>query len=377
MSIDDPRIPVAVLGATGMVGQRFVALLEAHPWFRLAEVAASPRSAGRRYGDAVVWSAPGVVPGAAADLVVESVDDELPRRLVSRLVFSALDTDLAREHEPALARAGKLVVTNASALRMDPRVPLLVPEVNPEHLALSEAWDEGDGAVLANPNCSTIGLALVLAPLARAFGVELAHVVTLQALSGAGRPGVASLDALDNIVPFIPGEEEKLGVEPGKILGALVRERGRAAVARHPLVVSAQCNRVAVRDGHTLCVSVRLGKQAAREDLLRAWRDFRAPGVTGALPTAPDQPIVYDDAPNAPQPLLHRDTGRGMASVVGRLQPCPVLGWRFVTLTHNTLRGAAGGALLCAELAASLGWKGLEVPGTSHSQRRRSPSHGR
>lgn len=364
MPLDDGRIPVAVLGATGMVGQRFVSLLEAHPWFRLAEVAASPRSAGRRYADAVVWSSPGGVPASAADLVVEAVDEELPTRLGSRLVFSALDTDLAREHEPAFARAGKLVVTNASAMRMDPRVPLVVPEVNPDHLALAGGWDEGEGAILANPNCSTIGLALVLAPLARAFGVEAAHVVTLQALSGAGRPGVASLDALDNVVPYIPGEEDKLATEPGKILGRLVPAGRGVAIERHPLVVSAQCNRVAVRDGHTLCVSVRLGRPVAREEVLAAWQGFRAAGVTGALPTAPDAPVVYDDAPNAPQPLLHRDVGRGMSAVVGRLQPCPVLGWRFVALSHNTLRGAAGGALLCAELAAARGWRGLAPPRT-------------
>ncbi len=341
-----------------MVGQRFVALLEGHPWFRLAEVAASPRSAGRVYSDAVVWSSPGPIPTAARDLVVEAVDDDAPARLTSPLVFSALDTDLAREHEPRFARAGKLVVTNASALRMDPRVPLLVPEVNAEHVALAARWDDGPGAIIANPNCSTIGLVLALAPLAAAFGVEAAHVVTLQALSGAGRPGVPSLDALDNIVPYIAGEEDKLATEPAKLLGRLV---AGPRIEPHGLAISAQCNRVAVRDGHTLCVSLRLGRAVSREDILAAWRGFRAEGVTGVLPSAPARPVVYDDAPTAPQPLLHREIERGMATVIGRLQPCPVLGWRFVALSHNTLRGAAGGALLCAELLVQRGWR----PGAS------------
>jgi aspartate-semialdehyde dehydrogenase len=262
---------------------------------------------------------------------------------------------------------------------MDPRVPLVVPEVNAAHLALMERWDEGPGAIVANPNCSTIGLALVLAPLVRAFGVEAAHVVTLQALSGAGRPGVASLDALDNVVPYIPGEEDKLATEPGKIFGRLMTEPSprqspsrfaSEAVERHPLVVSAQCNRVAVRDGHTLCVSVRLGRDVGREELLSAWREFRGDELVRRLPSAPEQPVLYDDAPSAPQPLLHRDVGRGMTAVVGRLQPCAVLGWRFVALSHNTLRGAAGGALLCAELAVARGWHprvqgatALAVPG--------------
>jgi len=369
MQTSDTRIPVAVLGATGMVGQRFVSLLEAHPWFRLAEVAASPRSAGRRYADAVVWSSPGTVPASAAGLVLEAVDGDLPKRLASPLVFSALDTDLAREFEPMFARAGKLVVTNASAMRMDPRVPLVVPEVNAAHLALMARWDDGPGAIIANPNCSTIGLALVLAPLAREFGVEAAHVVTLQALSGAGRPGVASLDALDNIVPYIPGEEDKLATEPGKILGSLGGAASAPSIERHPLVVSAQCNRVAVRDGHTLCVSIRLGREVGREALLAAWRGFRGDEVVRRLPSAPERPVVYEDAPHAPQPLLHRDVGRGMTAVVGRLQPCAVLGWRFVALSHNTVRGAAGGALLCAELAVARGWQprggaaaGLRVP---------------
>ena len=376
MPIPDTRIPVAVLGATGMVGQRFVSLLEAHPWFRLAEVAASPRSAGRRYADAVVWSSPGTVPASAVDLVVEPVDEDLSRRLTSPLVFSALDTDLAREFEPQFARVGKLVVTNASAMRMDPRVPLIVPEVNAAHLALMERWDDGPGAIIANPNCSTIGLALVLAPLAQEFGVEAAHVVTLQALSGAGRPGVASLDALDNVVPYIPGEEEKLATEPGKILGRLGDAAGSPAIEHHPLVVSAQCNRVAVRDGHTLCVSVRLGREVSREAILAAWRGFRGDELLRGLPSAPELPVVYDDAPNAPQPLLHRDVGRGMTAVVGRLQPCAVLGWRFVALSHNTLRGAAGGALLCAELAVARGWRPrTEGASALHAPGRRVPDH--
>ncbi|MEZ6015822.1 MAG: aspartate-semialdehyde dehydrogenase [Planctomycetota bacterium] len=381
MSTPDTRTPVAVLGATGMVGQRFVSLLDGHPWFKLAEVAASTRSAGRRYADAVVWASPGEVPASAADLVIEAVDEELPQRLSSPLVFSALDAEVAREVEPAMARAGKLVITNASAFRMDPRVPLLVPEVNAEHLALlpgfgeasaaappaaADAWGGNGGALIANPNCSTIGLVLALAPLARAFGVEAAHVVSLQALSGAGRPGVSALDALDNVIPFIAGEEDKLATEPGKILGRLVEHGGARRLEPDPVVISAQCNRVPVRDGHTLCVSVRLGDRAgrapSREDVLAAWREFRGAAPVPGLPSAPPMPVVYDPAPTAPQPLLHREVGRGMTAVIGRLQPCPVLGWRFVCLTHNTLRGAAGGALLCAELALARGWRPTARP---------------
>lgn len=361
-----------------------MSLLHGHPWFRLAEVAASPRSAGRRYADAVTWASPGSVPESAGDLVVEAVDEEYAARCPVPLVFSALDADLAREHEPALARAGKLVVTNASAMRMHPDVPLIVPEVNPDHLALLERRGFGDsgGGIIANPNCSTIGLVLVLAPLARAFGLDAAHVVTLQALSGAGRPGVPSLDALDNVVPFIAGEEEKLASEPGKLLGTLAGAAAGVHVERHPVRVSAQCNRVAVRDGHTLCVSVRFGRDVSRDEVLAAWAAFRGPEAVRGLPSAPASPVTYDAAPAAPQPLLHRDVGGGMTAVVGRLQPCPVLGWRFVALSHNTLRGAAGGALLCAELAVARGVSGLcppsprSVPAALAAGGRRGPSLG-
>jgi aspartate-semialdehyde dehydrogenase len=235
---------------------------------------------------------------------------------------------------------------------MDPGVPLVVPEVNPGHLDLvADRLAAGGGAILANPNCSTIGLALALAPLDAAFGVERVSVVTMQAVSGAGLPGVPSLLALDNLVPWIAGEEEKIETEPAKILGRL--EGGR--LAPHPMVVSAAANRVAVTDGHTLCVSVALGRRAEAAELRAAWDGFAGEPQRLGLPTAPQRPVRYLDAPDAPQPRLHRDLDRGMAATVGRLRPCPLVDYKFVTLSHNTLRGAAGGAVLLAELAAARG----------------------
>ena len=343
----DRPIPVAVLGATGLVGQRFVQLLDGHPWFELAALAASPRSEGRRYGEAVRWVLDTALPARAAELRLAAASPPLE----AALVFSALDAEVAGAIETAFAASGALVVTNARNHRMDPDVPLLVPEVNPDHLALLERQDFGGGGILANPNCSTIGLVLALAPLERAFGVERVHVVTMQALSGAGLPGVAGMEAIDNLIPFIPGEEAKLESETNKILGVLAG----GAVDPAALVISAQCNRVGVIDGHTECVSVELGSQVDERALLAAWRDFRSAPQELALPSAPQHPTIYLDDPAAPQPRRHRDLERGMAATIGRLTPCPVLGWRFVCLSHNTLRGAAGGALLAAELAVARG----------------------
>lgn len=346
------RIPVAVLGATGTVGQRLVALLEGHPRFELAAVAASERSAGRPYGEAVRWLLPTPLPERAAALTVRRCEPpfELP------LVFSALDSEVARSVEPLCAAEGALVVSNAGAHRMHPAVPLVVPEVNPEHLELLSRQDFGPGAILTNPNCTTIGLVLALAPLARAFGVRRAHVVSLQAISGAGLPGVASLEILDNVIPHIAGEEQKVESEARKILGTL----GPAGVDEAQLALSATCTRVHVLDGHTLCVSVELGRRARAEELLAAWTGFRGLPQELALPSAPSRPVHVHSAPDAPQPRLCRDLDRGMAAHVGRLRPCPLLGWKFVTLSHNTLRGAAGGTLLLAELAAA---RGLVDPG--------------
>lgn len=342
------RVPVAVLGATGAVGQRLVTMLAGHPRFELVQVAASDRSAGRRYGEAVRWLLPGGPPPAVAGLTLLPCD---PGAVGAPLVFSALDAPSAREVEPAFRAAGRTVVTNASALRMAPEVPLVVPEVNGGHLALLKAqrarWG---GGVAANPNCSTIGLVLALEPLRRAFGVRRVAVTTLQALSGAGHPGVPSLDALDNVVPEIPGEEEKLETEPQKIFGAL----GEGGVAPDPVVLSAQCNRVPVRDGHTLSISVELGRPAAPEEAATALAGWRSPLADLGLPSAPEYPVVVAGGPR-PQPLLDREAACGMAVTVGRIRPCPLLGLRMVALVHNTVRGAAGGTLLVAELLEARG----------------------
>lgn len=352
----DGRIPVGVLGATGSVGQRMVALLEGHPWFRLAEVAASERSAGRLYADAVRWVLPTPMPDEVAALHVRPADEESE----AGILFSALDADVAGPVEERHARAGRLVVSNAKNHRMDADVPLLVPEVNPAHLDLLARQSFGGGAIVTNPNCSTIGLVLALEPLHRRFGVDRALVVTLQAVSGAGLPGVSSLVALDNVIPFIAGEEPKLESETLKVLGTL----GDGGVSPAPLVVSAQCNRVSVVDGHTLCVSVSLRGSPSLEELREAWETFEGEPQRLALPSAPPRPVLFVEGDDVPQPRLHRDAARGMASTVGRLRICPLLGYKFVTVTHNTVRGAAGGSILCAELVvAQKRFAGLEAPG--------------
>ncbi len=352
-----PREPLraAVLGATGTVGQRFVTLLAEHPWFQLTALAASERSAGKAYRDAATWIQTRPIDDAVAAMTVQTIDElmdgaKLPGGELD-IVFSALDAGVARDVEPAFARRC-LVVTNASAHRMDAGVPLIVPEVNPDHLDLLPPPERGKAlpaGIVANPNCSTIGLVLALKPLADAFGFERISVVTLQAVSGAGLPGISSYQILDNVIPWISSEEEKLEIETGKILG---RVRG-GTIEPAEFAVSAQCNRVPVVDGHTLCVSVDLQGAPALEDVREAWRTFRAEPQERGLPSAPALPTVYlgDDEP--PQARVHRDLGNGMTTSIGRLRECPILGYRFVALSHNTLRGAAGGALLAAELAVA------------------------
>ena len=339
------RIPVAVLGATGSVGQRMLALLDGHPWFRLGSVTASERSAGRVYEEAVSWVLPTPIPEEAACMEVRATGPALEEALL----FSALDASVAGTVETEYAQRGHVVVSNARNHRMDPDVPLLVPEVNPDHLDLVARQSLGGGAIIANPNCSTIGMVLALAPLHQAFGVRRVNVVSLQAISGAGIPGVASLQIVDNVVPFISGEEEKLETEPLKIFGELAD----GLVAPASLAVSAQCNRVPVVDGHTLCISVELGRAVSAEAIVDAWDSFRGEPTALGLPSAPARPVVYVDEPDQPQPRMHRDLGSGMTVAVGRLRPCPLLDWKFVTTSHNTVRGAAGGALLCAELAVA------------------------
>jgi aspartate-semialdehyde dehydrogenase len=350
MSSSQDPIRVGILGATGAVGQQFVRLLGSHPWFRVTALAASPRSAGKPYREAAHWLHADPIPAAVADLVVQPTEPGLD----CDLVFSGLDASVAGEAEEAFARAGYAVVSNARNHRMAPDVPLLIPEVNPDHLALAERQAFGGGLIVTNPNCSTVGLVSALAPLHRRWGVERAQVTTLQALSGAGYPGVASLDALGNVVPFIGGEEEKLATEPLKLLGTL----GEGGVAPAEFVVSAQCNRVPVVDGHTLCVSVTLGGDPSADEVAHALRTAPNPLDGLDLPTAPERAVEVLDDPAHPQPRLHVGRGRGMTTTVGRIQPCPVGGVKFVALVHNTVRGAAGGAILNAELMAARGLLG-------------------
>ena len=337
----DKRIPVAVLGATGAVGQRFVSLLDGHPWFRAAALCASERSSGRRYGEAARWFLPEKMPEWARDMEV------LPCRpgIDARVAFSGLDASVAGSIEEDFARAGCAVVSNSRNHRMDPEVPLLIPEVNADHLELVETqkrrW-RGGGFIVTNPNCSTIGLALSVAPIHRAFGIERLVVATLQAISGAGYPGVSSVDILDNIIPFIGGEEEKMESETLKILGSA----GRPAA----FGVSAHCHRVQVSDGHTLAVSVETRERVSPGEATRVLREFRSTLVPLGLPSLPEKPIEVRDEADRPQPKCDRMAGGGMTVSVGRVRACPVLGVKYVALVHNTIRGAAGAAILNAEI---------------------------
>lgn len=341
------RIPVSILGATGTVGQRLVTLLDGHPRFEVVSLVASSRSAGRAYSDAVNWRLSGEPPASVAGIEVAAAGD--PPAQGARLALSSLDPSVARDTEERFARAGVMVVSNASPHRLVEDVPLVVPEVNGDHLALLDAQERypGGGGIVCNPNCSTIGLVLALAPLHRTFGVEAVDVTTLQAASGAGYPGVSSMDLIDNVVPLIRGEEEKLSGESAKIFGRLAG----SSVESAPLQVSAQCFRVPVTDGHTASVSVRLGRPPRNaEELVGAWSAFAAEHGSGGAP-----PLVVSHAPDRPQPRLDRDAGIGMTATIGRVRPCPVLGWRFVVLSHNTIRGAAGGTLKIAESLAAGG----------------------
>lgn len=342
------KIPVAILGATGMVGQKFIELLAHHPWFTIASLAASDRSVGKRYGEAVRWAMPRPLPQELADMPVMACRPDLP----GRVAFSGLDAGVAGEIETAFATAGYQVVSNASHHRMAADVPLLIPEVNNEHLKLLSGQRFGQGGIVTNPNCSVIGLCMVLKPLFDNWGIEAAHVVTLQALSGAGYPGVASMDILDNVIPFINQEEAKVEQEPLKILGTYHNR----SIVPCQIKLTAQCMRVPVTDGHLACVSVKLKQKASAEEIIHAWRQFRGEPQRLGLPTAPERPIIYLDDERHPQPKLHRGLENGMAVSVGRLRPCPLFDWKFVVLSHNTVRGAAGCALLNAELMAKQGW---------------------
>ncbi len=343
------RMDVGVLGATGMVGQQFIRLLADHPWFRPAWFGASERSEGKAYSDAATWRLSSQMPDGLRAMPVDSCT---PGR-GPQLMFSALDATAAKDIEPAFAQAGHLVISNARCYRMDPLVPLLIPEINADHLGLlpQQRRERGwRGAIVTNPNCSTIVLSLALAPL-RQFGLRSVMVTTLQAVSGAGYPGVASLDILGNVVPAISGEEEKIESETQKILGVL---QGNS-VTPHSVVVSAQTTRVPVIDGHTESVSVALDAKPSIADVIAALQAFRGRPQELALPTAPPRPVVWTDAADRPQPRLDAERDGGMAVTVGRVRPCPVLGVKFIALGHNTIRGAAGAAVLNAELMRAEG----------------------
>ena len=351
-----PKIRVGVLGATGAVGQRFVQMLQGHPWFELSVLCASQRNAGKRYADACNWLLRGDMPPHLRDCVLQ----EIAPGIDCQLVFSALPSGPARTIEAELAAAGYIVCSNASAYRYEPDVPLLIPEVNPEHVGLIDlqrrqrGWP---GFITTNPNCSTTHLVSALHPLHEAFGVRKVFVVTMQAVSGAGYTGVPSMDVIDNVIPFINAEEEKLeSREPQKLLG---RFDGQA-VQMADFVVSAHCNRVPVRNGHLAAVSVEFARRPSLEDVRRAWAEYKPLPQRMDLPSAPDEAILYREEADRPQPRMDRLAGSvpGMTTVVGRLRADPLLHVKFLALGHNTIRGAAGGSLLNAELLVSQGYLG-------------------
>jgi len=344
------KLRVGILGATGMVGQRFIQLLENHPQFEVTAVAASDRSQGKRYADACTWRVGGNMPSSIRDMTVKAIEPPLD----CALVFSSLPGDIARETEGSFAKAGYPVISNSSAFRMDQDVPLLIPDVNHAHLAQLErqrAQYPSGGFIVTNPNCSTIMLALALAPLHVDFGVESVIATTMQALSGAGYPGVASLDILDNVLPYIGGEEEKIETETKKILGRVNDARVEAAA----MAVSAQCHRVNVTDGHMAAVRVKLARKPSLEELRESFASYRSLPQELKLYSAPEKPIEVLPEQDRPQPKLDRDRGKGMTVTVGRLATDTVLDYRFVALSHNTIRGAAGAAILNAELLLAQG----------------------
>src|SRR6185503_5722297 len=342
---------VGILGATGMVGQRFIQLLENHPQFEVTAVAASDRSQGKKYGDACTWRLSGEMPEFVRSMKVDAPTPPLD----CDLVFSSLPGDIARASEGAFAAAGYPVISNSSAFRMDEDVPLLIPEVNHEHLGLLDTQQTKrpgqQGYIVTNPNCSTIMLALALAPLHHKFGVTRVVATTMQALSGAGYPGVPSLAISDNVLPFIDGEEEKIEQETLKILG----ECKDGVVEGAPMAVSAQCHRVDVSDGHLAAVRVKLSRAAGLEELNEAFTSFKALPQELGLHSAPEHPIIVREEADRPQPRLDRYAGNGMSITIGRVQPDNVLDYRFVALSHNTIRGAAGAAILNAELLVAMG----------------------
>jgi aspartate-semialdehyde dehydrogenase len=347
--MNENRIPVGILGATGMVGQHFVKFLQNHPWFEITWLGASDRSAGKPYRDATSWRLNGAMPTTVQHIKVEACKPAS----APRLVFSAMDAAVATEIEREFAQAGHVIVSNSRNHRMEPDVPLLIPEVNPDHLKIiphqqrQRGWK---GQIATNPNCSTMVLAMALAPL-KPFGITRVIATTMQAISGAGYPGVASMDINANVIPFVGGEEEKMQQETQKILGEFAGEGLRPLNAK----VSAHCNRVPVVDGHTVAVSVEFERKPSKDDVLTALVNYSGIPQERKLPSAPPQPIIYMEEADRPQPRRDAERERGMATFIGRLRECPVLGYKFVALSHNTIRGAAGAAVLNAELMYSEG----------------------
>ena len=347
--MNGPRIEVGILGATGMVGQQFMKFLQNHPWFEITWLGASDRSAGKTYREATSWRLDGVMP---ANVEALKVQDCKPGN-APRLVFSSMDASVATEIEQAFAQAGHVVVSNSRNHRMEPDVPLLIPEINPDHLKiipLQQRRRGWKGQIATNPNCSTMALALALAPL-KPFGIRRIMATTLQAISGAGYPGVASMDINANVIPFIANEEEKMQQETQKILGEFTGDAIRPLAAK----VSAQCNRVPVVDGHMVATSVELERKPGAAELIEAMSSFRSVPQERKLPSAPPRPVIYMEEKDRPQPRRDAERERGMAVFVGRLRECPVLDYKFMAMGHNTIRGAAGAAVLNAELMYSEG----------------------
>ncbi|NPV85651.1 MAG: aspartate-semialdehyde dehydrogenase [Anaerolineae bacterium] len=346
------RLPVAVLGATGSVGQRFVQLLDQHPLFEVVALTSSDRRSGQPYGESCRWVLTDPMPEWAKTI---RLSPTTPEDLHIPLVFSALPADIAREVEPQFAQAGTMVCSNASSYRREADIPILLPEVNADHARLVEiqrrkrGWR---GGIVTNPNCTSTGMTVVLKALLDSFGVQKVFAVSMQAISGAGYPGVPSMDILDNVIPYIGGEEEKVETEPLKMLGALQHDTIQPA----SFVISAHTNRVAVSDGHTVCLSIELVKKASLDEIAQVLQTYQAPTESQNLPSAPHPPIILRDEADRPQPRLDRMSGKGMSTVVGRLRKDPIYDIKMVVLSHNTIRGAAGGSIYNAELLRSMGF---------------------
>jgi len=348
------RRRVAILGATGAVGQTFIRLLVGHPWFEIVALAASERSAGKPYREAARWVSAGDMPPFVADMIVQPCD---PDRVEADIVFSALDSSAAGDAEPAFARAGRMVLTNAKNYRMEPDVPLVIAEVNPDHLGVIEPQRKNrgwPGAIVANGNCSAIVTTLPVAPIHQAFGIERMIVTTMQAVSGAGYPGVPSLDIVGNVIPYIADEEPKIEAEVRKFLCALNSSSIRSA----EFPVSAHANRVPVEHGHTVCISLGLKRRAPPDEVSSAIAEWRGADDARNLPSAPERPVVLTDQPDRPQPRRQVDAGGGMTVIVGRVRPDPVFDVKLVAMGHNMIRGAAGASVLNAELMVRCGLLG-------------------